>query len=405
MAESKTILILGASYAGLSSAHYILKHVLPSLPLDHKIALVAPSNEVFCRPACPRALVSDSLLPQEKLFADIPSLLAGKERIVFEQGLAISLNHRERKVRVQAGTVEKDICYHALIIATGASTESPLLGLNEGTSERLRTSWGSFREALPTAKRIVIGGGGPAGIEVAGELGEYLNGYLGWKGGKLKDPRVSITVVTAGTQILPALRESIARKAEGYLARLGISILKGVRIEAVDPVNSGNEGKLLTGKTCVRFSNGESIEADIYIPAMGTKPNTRFVDDELLLDGLVETDQHLRVEKAGPRVYAIGDASSYARPAVHAILSAVPVLCANIKRDLLLEAGQNAGEDRVFREDLRETQLVPIGRNKGVGAAMGWQLPSFLVWLIKGRDYWLWTTGKLWSGKQWAKGA
>ena len=36
-------------------------------------------------------------------------------------------------------------------------------------------------------------------------------------------------------------------------------------------------------------------------------------------------------------------------------------------------------------------------------AAMGWRIPSFLVWLIKGRDYWLWTTGDLWSGKQCAK--
>ena len=60
-------------------------------------------------------------------------------------------------------------------------------------------------------------------------------------------------------------------------------------------------------------------------------------------------------------------------------------------------------EDRLFREDMRETQMVPIGKSKGVGAAMGYALPSFMIWLIKGRDYWLWTTGRLWSGKQWAK--
>lgn len=34
---------------------------------------------------------------------------------------------------------------------------------------------------------------------------------------------------------------------------------------------------------------------------------------------------------------------------------------------------------------------------------MGYKVPGFLVWLIKGREYWLWTTGNLWSGKQWAK--
>jgi len=104
--------------------------------------------------------------------------------------------------------------------------------------------------------------------------------------------------------------------------------------------------------------------------------------------------------------YAVGAAASYAPPAIHLILNAVPVLCANIKRDLLLASGKEesaVGGDRVFKEDTRETQLVPIGRSKGVGAVMGYRLPSFLVWLIKGRDYWLWTTGDLWSGKPWAK--
>ena len=48
-------------------------------------------------------------------------------------------------------------------------------------------------------------------------------------------------------------------------------------------------------------------------------------------------------------------------------------------------------------------QLVPIGKGKGVGAAMGYQIPSLLVAAIKGRDYWLWTTGKLWDGRHWAK--
>jgi apoptosis-inducing factor 2 len=81
------------------------------------------------------------------------------------------------------------------------------------------------------------------------------------------------------------------------------------------------------------------------------------------------------------------------------------VLCANIKKDLLhaVDDKKATGEDRIFKEDTRETHMVPIGKSKGVGAAMGYQMPSFLVWLIKGRDYWLWTTGNLWSGKQWSK--
>lgn len=49
-----------------------------------------------------------------------------------------------------AGNIEK-IEFYALVIATGASTASPLLGLNRD-DEFLKTNWTAFRKALPTAK-------------------------------------------------------------------------------------------------------------------------------------------------------------------------------------------------------------------------------------------------------------
>lgn len=119
------------------------------------------------------------------------------------------------------------------------------------------------------------------------------------------------------------------------------------------------------------------------------------------------TDPHtLRVNTNSPRIYSIGDCSAAAVPAIHNVLAAVPVLAANIKKDLILASGLGeVGDDRIFNEDKRETQLVPIGRSMGVGVIMGWAIPGWLVWLIKGRDYWLWTTGRLWNGTQWNKEA
>ncbi len=180
---------------------------------------------------------------------------------------------------------------------------------------------------------------------------------------------------------------------------------------AVQPEDAGKDSENFLSPadlTLVTLGNDEVLKADLFIPATGLIPNTTFMSTELLTsDGRIETNPTtLRVDKAGPRVYAIGDVGSYARPAVHLILNAIPVLCANVKRDLLLLAGQaesSVAAERVYKDDKTETQLVPIGKAKGVGAAMGYRLPSFLVWLIKGRDYWLWTTGGLWSGKQWNK--
>jgi len=410
-ASQKNIVILGGSYGGVSAAHYLLKHALPQLPdkASHQVVLVSASSQILCRPACPRALISDDMFKQEKLFVSIPKVFEqypeGSFRFI--HGTATELDHTNRTVSVSfaVGNTEK-IDFHALVIATGASTPSPLLSLN-GDVEFLRANWTAFRKALPTAKSIVIVGGGPAGVETAGELGEYLNGRAGWFSSKLAHPKVSITVVTSGSEILPVLRPTIAKKAEGYLAKVGVTVVKNARVQTVAPQGAGTDSAPTT-KATLTLADGKTLDADLYIPATGMRPNTNFIHEALLTsDGRVDTNAStLRVDKAGPRVYAVGDVASYTRPAVHAILSAIPVLCSNIKRDLLLASGKegsSAGEDRVFKEDTRETQLVPIGKSKGVGAAMGYQLPSFMVWLIKGRDYWLWTTGGLWSGKQWAK--
>ena len=410
MASRKNTVILGGSYGGISIAHYLLKHAIPNLPDQHlyQVTIVSPSSQVMCRPACPRALISDDMFPQEKLFVNIPKLFEQypKGSFHFVNGTATELNHSDRTVSINLakGNIEK-IEFHALVIATGASTSSPLLGLNRD-SEFLRSNWTAFREALPTAKNIVIVGGGPAGIETAGELGEFLNGRAGWFSTRLANPKVSITVVSADSKILPALRPAIAEKAEEYLGKVGVTILKNARAKTVEPQGAGTEN--VTTKATLTLKDGNTLDADLYIPATGTRPNTSFIHETLLTaDGRVDTNAStLRVDKAGPRIYAVGDVASYARPAIHLILNAIPVLGANIKRDLMLAAGQGAnsvGDDREFKEDTRETQMVPIGKSKGVGAAMGYNLPSFMVWLIKGRDYWLWTTGGLWSGKQWAK--
>lgn len=408
----KSIIILGGSYGGISTTHYLLKHAVPQLPDKdaYQVILVSTSSEALCRPACPRALISDDMFNQAKLFVSIPKQFEQypKDSFRFVHGTATKLDHSNRTVSISLTDGKpEDLAFHALVIATGATTPSPLLSLNQDENF-LRSSWAEFRIALPTAKSIIIAGGGPAGVETAGELGEYLNGRSGWFSSKLVNPRVPITVVTSDSKILPSLRLSIATKAEKYLAQVGVTVIKNTRVKSVTPESAGAEKNLIASKATVTLEDGKTLDADLYIPAFGTRPNTSFIDKSLLLsDGRVETNAStLQVDKAGPRVYAVGDVGSYARPAVHVILNSVPVLGANIKRDLLLAAGKKeteVGEDRKFEEDTRETQMVPIGKSKGVGSAMGYALPSFLVWLIKGRDYWIWTTDGLWSGKQWAK--
>ncbi|POS77478.1 hypothetical protein DHEL01_v204136 [Diaporthe helianthi] len=402
MAKSpKNIVILGGSYGGLSVAHYTLKHVIPKAADKEtfRIILISTSSQAFCRPSCPRAMLSDDMFPQDKLFVDIEAQFQHYENSInfqFIKGTVVHLDHKQRVVVIKkAPDTSQELAFHALVIATGASTPSPLLGFIQDDSF-LRESWSAFRKALPAAQNIVISGGGPTSVETAGELGQFLNGRPRFFRSRQTSPRVNITIITSSSKILPDLRQSIADKAEKLSAGVGVSVIKNARVKSVIPAGARSSLELLTSKTTVVLDDGRAIDADIYIPATGTTPNTGFISDRSLLapDGRVNTNPStLRVDCAGPcyrMIYAIGDASSYARPAVHNILSAVPVLCASMRHDLLF--GGSHQEDPAAR-----------GTSKGVGAAMGTRLPGFLVWLLKGRDYWLWTTESLWNGKKWNK--
>lgn len=91
----------------------------------------------------------------------------------------------------------------------------------------------------------------------------------------------------------------------------------------------------------------------------------------------------------------------------------VPVAMTNLSRDLHAFAaakGEKAdadikpqGADRPYKANLKETHLVPIGQSKGVGAVFGWKLPSLMIWLIKGRDYFTSTGPPLVDGSKWKK--
>ena len=166
--ETKNIVILGASYAGISAAHYLLKHTVPSLPekSTYKVILVSSSSAVLCRPACPRALISDDMFPQDKLFVNIPKLFEQypTENFRFLHGTATSWDQNQLDINVSlhGGAGSERLPYHALVIATGQTASSPLHGL-KGDWEELKSEWATFRKALPQAKSILIAGGGPAG--------------------------------------------------------------------------------------------------------------------------------------------------------------------------------------------------------------------------------------------------
>ncbi|KAF2277819.1 FAD/NAD(P)-binding domain-containing protein [Westerdykella ornata] len=402
MADQRNIVIVGGSIAGLNSTHYILRHILPSLKAKHSVKyhvyLINSSSDWFFRIASPRIAASTDRMPVEKALFNIPEAFKqySTNDFTFIEATVTSLDPSARTVTFKnpAASDDEHLPYHAIIIATGSHTHDPVFSMTS-TTDVLLSAIRTRNEKVASAKDIVIAGGGPTAVEYAAEIAEHLNGKPGWFSDAPR--KVNITLITAGSQLLPVLRPAIAKIAEQKLKRLGVDVVYETRVEETSISAEG--------RTTIRLSKGQTLEADLFVPAYGVVPNSSFLPSSLLNEaGYLKTNkQTLRVDAAGPRVYALGDVGDYSRNSGPDIADALPALMINLKRDLLSydpakPDKKPEGKDRIYTPNLKETQFVPIGTGGGVGAMFGWKAPGWLVWLFKGRDMMVGFAGPLVTG-------
>ncbi|KAF2638592.1 AMID-like mitochondrial oxidoreductase-like protein [Massarina eburnea CBS 473.64] len=391
MAEQRNIVILGASFGGIQSAQYISKHLLPVLnakhPAKYHIYIINLSTDFYFRNASPRTAISTTLLPTKKILVPLSEIFVSlpKEDFTLIQGEASQLDTSARTVSFlqseNGTTVEEKLAYHALIVATGTSTHDAAFSLlrTETTTSAIEKT----NQKVKEAKSIIVVGGGATGVETAAEVGEFLNGKPGWF--STPPRKVPVTLITSASQLLPALRPKLGKVAEDKLKALGVDVLYNTYVEGTQ------EDK--NGKTVVILKKGEKLETDLYIAAHGVYPNSSFLPAALLDSSgyLKSNESTLRVDVAGPRVYALGDISTVSNNTILALNDMMPVLFTNLKRDLFSfnpadPTAKAPGKDQEFKKNEKETLVVSIGSQGGVGAAFGWRVPNWVIWLMKSRD-------------------
>ncbi|KAK4986790.1 hypothetical protein LTR50_005085 [Elasticomyces elasticus] len=415
--EPLNIVVLGASFAGLSVAHHFLDHTIKRLSTTptsptYRLILVSPSTHIYWNIGAPRVLAAPNLIPHTDAFIPIePGFRRHKGAdFTFIQGFATGIDVSAsavtlvligataskrasqlatRRSRSNVEDTIQTILYHALILATGSQAHSPLLSLH-GPHERTIAALESFHKRLTAAKSMVVCGGGPSGIETAGQLATYSSHGSEVKGSR---PTKKITLITGTARCLTGLSETIGQKAEKQLKQLGVDVIHKVRVFGANEDPSGTVHCVLSDDT--------TLEADLYIAATGVVPNTAYMPTKLLdAAGYIRTNAGtLRVDQAGARVFAVGDCASYSGNYVLDVYDAVPVAMHNLLNDLLVhelrlaspyggnEDEIDALEDAVYEKNQKISQLCPIGRFGGVGCVFGIRVPSLGVWAFKGRDY------------------
>jgi len=424
------IVVLGASFAGLSVAHAFLDTTLAQLRTtstapNYRLILVSPSTHIYWNIGAPRALVALRLIKQDDLFIPIePGFQRHNGRpYTIIQGRALNWDNSARTIEVElmssaaqkrysqlsttSGAQKRrsddplsdsprtqTIPYHALILATGSSAHSNLLSLHGPHTDTI-AALTSIHSKLAAAKSIIVCGGGTSGIETAGQLATYLNYTRHWPVRRPTAAPKKIILITGSSRCLPSFPPKQSKKAERKLLSLGVDIRHNIR------VTSAKEDFDLTGQVKVELDDETSLIVDAYIPCTGVSPNSAFAPPALRdAAGYIRTNgSTCRVDEAGPRVYALGDVASFSQNYTLDAYAAVPVVQGNLLKDLVARElrlaspyGGNqdaidALEDKVYVRRDKDSQLCPVTRFGGVGVLTGLALPSLLVHQMKGSDY------------------
>ena len=371
--------ILGGQFAGLSIAHYLIKHTIPYLSkldssITYHVTIVTPSTHFYWKIGAPRVLVSPDLIPLSKVFAPIEDGLKAypKEIYTVVYGAAVGLDPEKCAVTVQLvsqGT--ETLNYSTLIVATGTTTPTPIWTVND-SHENTINALKEMQRSLPSAKTILLAGGGPAGTETAGEVAAQY-------------PNANFTMLSGGSRLLERLLPATSKDAEARLKKMGVEVIHNVRVTSVKRGENG-------GPTELGLNDGSTRTVDVYIDSTGGKWNTSFLPKSWLngKGQVLNDDKTLRSKPPVPdNVYALGDAGSYSEGGVMDIKNAIAPLGSTIVIDLTAKLSLNTDgkvKQQIFKP-MADTQFVPIGPKGGVGQLFGWRVPSLMVWGIKGRHY------------------
>jgi len=384
--STPTIVILGASFTGIPTTHKLLR----SLPSEYKVLLVNPSTRLYWNIAAPRAVAKKDQFSADNLFPPIaPGFSAySEDRFKFVQGKATAVDAAANRVTIRTVNdegvegEEMVVEYAHLVVATGAASvgawPSKAIGTHVQTSKALE----ECQAKIEAAKTIVLSGAGPTGVETAGEIATLYKG----KGKK-------VVILSSGDRCLPMVREDVGLAAQKMLASLGVEVRNGVKV--TNEV-AGDEGLTLT------LSNGEIIVADLHIPTYGLIPNTHFLPAELLDESRsLKVSAHMQ-STVRENIWAVGDVAGVKQKK---LTSTKPMLEVAVENIVAAVGGKGKDTFKEYKDE--ETPLVvPIGGGfaMGTGILNGWKVWGLLVWLLKGRKYFVNNAKGVALGKNYGSG-
>lgn len=277
--EDKHLVVFGGGIAGAKLAK--------DLSARLRVTLVDPNDYFEVPMAAPRNLVKpgfadQSIIPFAKALPDV----------TFVRGKLVEMGPREGLVETADGKQIR-LGGDVNVLATGSFFSNPLIRSNGATEAERKALYARYQGSIAGARRILIAGGGPIGVEIAGELSENF-------------PDKSVTIVESGPRLLAGTSKEAADFAASVLTRRGVTIITGERLQTTP---SSPEEIFAEGGEAIT-DKGRVIPHDLVIWCIGGRPNTDYMKAQmghvLNAQGRIRVTPDLRVEGCDT-LFALGD--------------------------------------------------------------------------------------------------
>lgn len=367
------IVIIGGGFAGLS--------FIENIPKDHyQVVLLDKHNfhqfqPLFYQVATAGLEPSSIVFPLRKVFQ-------GRKDLHFRMCSVERIDASANTVYTTMGT----ITYDHLIIASGATTNffgnseiennaMPMKTISEAL--RIRNQiFSHFEKALMAETEeerqsflnVIIVGGGPTGVEVAGTIAEMRRFILPRDYPEINFQSMSISLIEGSSRLLNGMSDNAGNKALKYLRNLGVTVTLNSIVENYD-------GEI------VQLKSGEKLSTRNLIWAAGVKANfMEGIDEQNRTNGnRMKVDGDLRLE-GHANVYAVGDValcladSNY--PKGHPQVAQVAIQQAKF----LAKQFSKKDKTTFVYKDLGS--MATVGRNKAVVDLPKFHFSGFPAWAI-----------------------
>ena len=382
MSDTKNIVIVGGGFAGTTLAGALERR----LPPGHRVLLVSEESYTTFNPMLAE-VVGASVFP-EHVVAPIRQMLDASKGSQFIMGRVTEIDIERRKVTLSTLAGVRQIDYAHLVLGFGTRANLDLVpGLSEHALPLKLVGDAMFirnrvlqrvahieleREARMRARlgHFIVIGGGFSGVEVAGELADFLRSAVRFYP-RVQRGELRVTLLQDAERLLMELPESLGLAAARSMTARGIDVRLGARAVQVDA-----DG--------VRLASGEFIDAGTAICTIGTKPNPLVERLGVALQrGRITTAPDLSVPNA-PGVWAVGDCAlirnralngAFAPPTAQFAVAEAHLLARNI-------VAQVAGHPTRAFGHVSKGMMATTGHLKGVAQLFGLRLAGLPAWLL-----------------------